>query len=273
MPNDQKSGFRRILLKLSGEALAGSSGEKAFGIDAQILNNVCKEIAGVVQSGVQVAVVIGGGNFFRGISASESRYRASYSRLYWHAGDCHERARGQQALKQIGVEARVQSAIPISPVSEPYVRLRALKHLNLGRVVIFAAGTGNPYFTTDTAASLRAAEIDADILVKATKVDGVYDSDPEKNIDAIKYQQVSYDEILQKRLGVMDATAIALCRDNGMDLRVLAIGEPGALTKMALGEEIGTLDHQRIGVNPASCAAWFCCPHDNMIITRFRIVF
>jgi uridylate kinase len=147
----------------------------------------------------------------------------------------------QQGLKQIGVEARVQSAIPISPVSEPYVRLRALKHLNMGRVVIFAAGTGNPYFTTDTAASLRAAEMNADILVKATKVDGVYDSDPVLNPDAVKYERVSYDEILQKRLGVMDATAIALCRDNNMDLRVLSITEPGSLTKMALGEEIGTL--------------------------------
>jgi uridylate kinase len=147
----------------------------------------------------------------------------------------------QQGLKQINVEARVQSAIPISPVSEPYVRLRALKHLNQGRVVIFAAGTGNPYFTTDTAASLRAAEINAEILVKATKVDGVYDADPFSNPQAKKYTRISYDEVLQKRLGVMDATAIALCRDNNMDLRVLSITEPGSLKKMALGEEIGTL--------------------------------
>jgi len=147
----------------------------------------------------------------------------------------------QQGLKKVGVEARVQSAIPISPVSEPYVRLRALKHLNQGRVVIFAAGTGNPYFTTDTAASLRAAEINADVLVKATKVDGVYDSDPMVNKDAVKYDTVTYDEVLAKRLGVMDATAIALCRDNNMSMRVLSIEEEGALTKMAQGGEIGTL--------------------------------
>ena len=241
MPNQPKSGFRRILLKLSGEALAGASGEKAFGIDATILNDVCKEIASVVEVGVQVAIVIGGGNFFRGISASESGIERATADYIGMLATVMNALAVQQGLKQIGVEARVQSAIPISPVSEPYVRLRALKHLNMGRVVIFAAGTGNPYFTTDTAASLRAAEMNADILVKATKVDGVYDSDPVLNPDAVKYERVSYDEILQKRLGVMDATAIALCRDNNMNLRVLSITEPGSLTKIALGEEIGTL--------------------------------
>jgi len=242
MPTEtSNTGFRRILLKLSGEALAGSSGKKKFGIDAQTLNSVCKEIAGVVESGVQVAVVIGGGNFFRGISASESGIERATADYIGMLATVMNALAVQQGLKQIGIGARVQSAIPISPVSEPYVRLRALKHLNLGRVVIFAAGTGNPYFTTDTAASLRAAEINADILVKATKVDGVYDSDPESNPDAVKYESVSYDEVLQKRLGVMDATAIALCRDNNMDLRVLSVSEEGALTKMALGEEIGTL--------------------------------
>jgi uridylate kinase len=241
MPETQAPSFRRILLKLSGEALAGSSGEKAFGIDAQILNDVCKEIAGVVETGVQVAVVIGGGNFFRGISASESGIERATADYIGMLATVMNALAIQQGLKQIGVEARVQSAIPISPVSEPYVRLRALKHLNLGRVVIFAAGTGNPYFTTDTAASLRAAEINADILVKATKVDGVYDSDPVSNPDAVKYHKVNYDEVLQKRLGVMDATAIALCRDNNMDLRVLAISQTGSLAKMVMGEEIGTL--------------------------------
>ena len=146
----------------------------------------------------------------------------------------------QQGLKQMGIEARVQSAIPISPVSEPYVRLRALKHLNLNRVVIFAAGTGNPYFTTDTAASLRAAEINADILIKATNVDGVYDSDPKNNSAAKRYKTVSYDEVLQKRLGVMDATAIALCRDNNLKLQVLSISDQGALVKAVCGEDVGT---------------------------------
>lgn len=241
MPTQPESGFRRILLKLSGEALAGSSGEKAFGINAEILNNVCKEIAEVVAAEVQVAVVIGGGNFFRGISASESGIERATADYIGMLATVMNALAVQQGLKQIGVEARVQSAIPISPVSEPYVRLRALKHLNQGRVVIFAAGTGNPYFTTDTAASLRAAEINAEILVKATKVDGVYDSDPVNNPQAKRYDRISYDEVLQKRLGVMDATAIALCRDNNMDLRVLSITEPGSLKKMALGEEIGTL--------------------------------
>lgn len=242
MPTDSSTtGFRRILLKLSGEALAGSSGDKKFGIDAQTLDGVCKEIATVVETGTQVAVVIGGGNFFRGISASESGIERATADYIGMLATVMNALAVQQGLKQIGVHARVQSAIPISPVSEPYVRLRALKHLNLGRVVIFAAGTGNPYFTTDTAASLRAAEINADILVKATKVDGVYDSDPEKNPAAVRYDRVTYDEVLQKRLGVMDATAIALCRDNKMAMRVLSISDEGALAKMSQGEDIGTL--------------------------------
>ena len=242
MPTESSAkGFRRILLKLSGEALAGTSGDQKFGIDAKVLNDVCKEIAGVIESGVQVAVVVGGGNFFRGISASESGIERATADYIGMLVTVMNSLAVQQGLKKIGVEARVQSTIPISPVSETYVRLRALKHLNQGRVVIFAAGTGNPYFTTDTAASLRAAEINADVLVKATKVDGVYDSDPMKNSDAVKYDQVTYDEVLTKRLGVMDATAIALCRDNNMDMRVLSISEQGALSKMAQGANIGTL--------------------------------
>ena len=242
MPTESSTtGFRRILLKLSGEALAGDSGDQKFGIDAKTLNGVCKEIASVVESGVQVAIVVGGGNFFRGISASESGIERATADYIGMLATVMNALAVQQGLKQVGVGARVQSAIPISPVSEPYVRLRALKHLNMGRVVIFAAGTGNPYFTTDTAASLRAAEINADILVKATKVDGVYDSDPMVNAGAVKYDKVSYDEVLAKRLGVMDATAIALCRDNNMDMRVLSIAEEGALTQMALGGKIGTL--------------------------------
>ena len=202
---------------------------------------MCKEIAGVIESGTQVAVVIGGGNFFRGISASESGIERATADYIGMLATVMNALAVQQGLKQVGVEARVQSAIPISPVSEPYVRLRALKHLNLGRVVIFAAGTGNPYFTTDTAASLRAAEINADILVKATKVDGVYDSDPAKNPDAKRYEQVTYDDVLQQRLGVMDATAIALCRDNNMPMRVLSLNEEGALRRMATGAAVGTL--------------------------------
>ena len=230
--------FRRILLKLSGEALSGDQG---FGIDAKVLNDVCREIASVIEQGVQVAVVLGGGNFFRGISASESGIERATADYIGMLATVMNSLAVQQGLKQIDVQARVQSAIPISPVSEPYVRLRALKHLNMHRVVIFAAGTGNPYFTTDTAASLRAAEVNADILVKITKVDGVYSADPMKDANAIKYDKVSYDEVLQKRLAVMDATAIALCRDNNMDMRILSINEPGALTKLVTGENIGTL--------------------------------
>lgn len=242
MPTESSAkGFRRILLKLSGEALAGTSGDQKFGIDAKVLNGVCNEIATVIESGVQVAIVVGGGNFFRGISASESGIERATADYIGMLATVMNALAVQQGLKKVGVEARVQSAIPISPVSEPYVRLRALKHLNQGRVVIFAAGTGNPYFTTDTAASLRAAEINADILVKATKVDGVYDSDPMINKDAVRYDTVTYDEVLAKRLGVMDATAIALCRDNNMSMRVLSIEEEGALSKMAQGADIGTL--------------------------------
>lgn len=238
---ESKKGYRRILLKLSGEALAGSEGDSKFGIDAQTLNVVCNEIANVIKSGTQVAIVVGGGNFFRGISASESGIERATADYIGMLATVMNALAVQQGLKQIGIGARVQSAIPISPVSEPYVRLRALKHLDLGRVVIFAAGTGNPYFTTDTAASLRAAEINADVLVKATKVDGVYDSDPASNPDAKRYAKVTYDQVLQQRLGVMDATAIALCRDNNMAMRVLSISEKGALTRMAQGDDIGTI--------------------------------
>lgn len=229
---------RRILLKLSGEAL---SGDQPFGIDPKTLNDACKEIAGVVKAGVQVAVVIGGGNFFRGVSASEAGVERATADYIGMLATVMNALAVQQSLKQIGIEARVQSAIPISPVSEPYVRLRALKHLNQSRVVIFAAGTGNPYFTTDTAASLRAAEINADLLIKATKVDGVYDSDPETNPDAVKYDTVSYDEVLQKNLRVMDATAIALCRDNELKMQILAVDEPGSLMRAVCGENVGTI--------------------------------
>ena len=238
--SESTNGHRRILLKLSGEALAGSEGDSKFGIDAQTLNGVCQEIADVVKAGTQVAIVVGGGNFFRGISASESGIERATADYIGMLATVMNALAVQQGLKQIGVGARVQSAIPISPVSEPYVRLRALKHLNLGRVVIFAAGTGNPYFTTDTAASLRAAEINADVLVKATKVDGVYDSDPATNPSAKLFKTVTYDQVLQQRLGVMDATAIALCRDNNMAMRVLSINEKGALTQMCQGDDIGT---------------------------------
>ena len=230
--------YRRILLKLSGEAL---SGDKGFGIDEVTLARVCEEISDIHSLGVEVAIVVGGGNFFRGLGASAQGFERASADYIGMLATVMNAVALQQALLNNGVEARVQSAIPISPIAEPYVRMRAVKHLQAGRVVIFAAGTGNPFFTTDTAASLRAAEIDADLLVKATKVDGVYDSDPMSNPEAERYDEVSYDQVLQERLAVMDSAAIALCRDNNTRLRVMSLNESGTLRGMVLGEPIGTL--------------------------------
>lgn len=230
--------YRRVLLKLSGEALSGG---QPFGIDNATLDQICREIAAIVKLGVEVAVVIGGGNFFRGVQVEGSSFdRASADYMGMLATVMNALAM-QQSLHQAGVEARVQSAIPISPVSEPYVRQRALKHLANGRVVVFAAGTGNPFFTTDTAASLRAIEIGADVLLKATKVDGVYNADPMTDENATRYAIVSYDEVLQRQLGVMDATAIALCREHKLPLRVFAIGKAGSMQRIIAGEDEGTL--------------------------------
>ena len=241
--------YQRILLKLSGEAL---SGEQGFGIDNSTLDRVCTEIAGVVRQGVEVAVVIGGGNFFRGVQVEGSGFdRASADYMGMLATVMNALAM-QQSLNKTGVEARVQSAIPISPVSEPYVRQRALKHLDNGRVVVFAAGTGNPFFTTDTAASLRAIEIGAQVLLKATKVDGVYNADPVKDPKARRYSVVSYDEILQRQLGVMDATAIALCREHDLPLRVFAIAKSGSMGRVVAGEDEGTLVTNRVNESLAA---------------------
>ena len=235
---DSAPRYKRVLLKLSGEALSGS---QAFGIDNSTLDRVCLEIAEVVQRGVQIAVVIGGGNFFRGVQVEGSGFdRASADYMGMLATVMNALAM-QQSLNKAGIEARVQSAIPISPVSEPYVRQRALKHLDNGRVVVFAAGTGNPFFTTDTAASLRAIEIGADVLLKATKVDGVYNADPARDPHARRYPVISYDEVLQQQLGVMDATAIALCREHQLPLRVFAIAKTGSMGRVIAGEDEGTL--------------------------------
>jgi uridylate kinase len=236
--SNPKLTYRRILLKLSGEALGGKQG---FGINSDTLSSVCDEIADIRSLGVGVAIVIGGGNFFRGLGASAEGFERVSADYIGMLATVMNAIALQQALSKAGMEARVQSAIPISPVAEPYVRQRAIKHLDAGRVVIFAAGTGNPYFTTDTAASLRAAEINADILVKATKVDGVYDCDPSTNPKAKRYVEVSFDQVLQKRLAIMDAAAIVLCRDNNTCLRVMSLTESGNLRAMVLGEPIGTL--------------------------------
>ncbi len=230
--------YRRVLLKLSGEALMGSD---AYGINPETLARLAAEIKTVVEAGVQVGVVIGGGNIFRGVAGSaQGMERASADYMGMLATVINAIALAN-ALEREGVTVRVQSAIRMDQVVEPYVRRRAIRHLERGRVVVFAAGTGNPFFTTDTAATLRGIEIGADIVFKATKVDGVYDRDPVRHPEAKRYDVITYGEVLAKRLGVMDATAIALCREQNMPLRVFSINKPGSLKRAALGENEGTL--------------------------------
>lgn len=230
--------FRRILLKLSGEALSGGRG---FGIDTETLDYVCREIASVAQLDIEIAVVIGGGNFFRGVRAEESGIERASADYMGMLATVINAIAMQQALQKNGIEARVQSAIPISPVSEPFVRERAIKHLRHGRIVIFASGTGNPFFTTDTAASLRAVEIGAEVLLKATQVDGIYSADPKTDPGASRYHRITYADALEKQLKVMDATAFALCREHDMPIRVFTMNQPGGLKRIVLGEEVGTL--------------------------------
>ena len=240
MPDDSNPElrYRRVLLKLSGEALMGSD---AYGINREVLQRVAAEIKSVAAAGVQLAVVIGGGNIFRGIAPSaQGMDRASADYMGMLATVMNSLAL-QDALEKQGVPVRVQSALRIDQVVEPYVRRRAIRHLEQGRVLIFAAGTGNPFFTTDTAATLRGAEIGADIVLKATKVDGVYDRDPVKHADAKRYETIGYDEVLEKRLGVMDAASIALCRDQNLPVRVFSLHKPGNLMRVCLGENVGTL--------------------------------
>lgn len=230
--------YDRILLKLSGEALAGQQG---YGIDPEVISTIASEIKDVVALGVEVALVIGGGNIFRGLSAaSRGMDRASADYMGMLATVMNSLAM-QDALETEGVNTRVQSAIEMQEIAEPYIRRRAVRHLEKGRVVIFGAGTGNPYFTTDTAASLRAMEINADIILKATKVDGVYSADPEKDKDAVKYDKLTYIEVLQKNLQVMDATATSLCMDNSLPIIIFDLTSPGNIEKVVRGAEIGTL--------------------------------
>ena len=232
------SAYRRVLLKLSGEALMGSD---AYGINREVLARVASEVKAVVATGVQLAIVIGGGNIFRGIAPSaQGMDRATADYMGMLATVINSLAL-QDALEKMDVPVRVQSALRVDQVVEPYVRRRALRHLEQGRVVIFAAGTGNPFFTTDTAATLRGMEIGADIVLKATKVDGVYDRDPVKHADARRFESISYDEVLNQRLGVMDAASIALCRDQNMHVRVFSINKAGNLMRVCRGENVGTL--------------------------------
>ena len=230
--------YKRILLKLSGEALMG---DQSFGIDPAIIDRTAKEVSELIKAGVQVAIVIGGGNIFRGVSLSASGMdRATADHMGMLATVINSLAI-QDGLERHGLVARVMSALPIHTVCEDYIRRRAIRHLEKGRVVIFAAGTGNPFFTTDTAASLRGVEINAELVMKATKVDGVYTSDPEKDPNATRYDHLNYDEVIKNKLAVMDTTAIVLCRDNNIPIRVSNMNKPGALLRVVSGEAEGTL--------------------------------
>jgi uridylate kinase len=232
--------YQRILLKIGGEALAGDLG---YGIDDAFLTRVAREVKEVHDLGCEVALVLGGGNFFRGSTGSaKGMERATADYMGMLATVINSLAM-QEALERAGVQTRVMSALTVAPVAEPYIRRRATRHLEKNRVVIFAAGTGNPYFTTDTAASLRAMEIGAQVLCKATKVDGVYDADPMQVPGAKRYQELTYIEVLQQNLKVMDSTAISLCMDNRLPILVFSLLEPGNIKRVVLGESVGTLVH------------------------------
>ncbi len=230
--------YNRILLKLSGEALMGSHD---YGIDPETLRFFAEEIESVVALGVQVGIVIGGGNIYRGVAAAaQGIHKASGDQMGMLATMINSLAL-QNILEQHGVQTRLASAIEMNQIAEPYIRRRCMRHLEKGRVVILGAGTGHPYFTTDTAAALRAVEIEADVIIKGTRVDGVYDSDPEKNPDAFRFQEISYLDVLKRDLRVMDLTAITLCRENNLPIIVFNINTPGNLRRLVLGEEVGTL--------------------------------
>ena len=230
--------YKKILLKLSGEALMG---DFDYGIDPKVINRIATEISQVKDLGIQIALVIGGGNIFRGAGLSESGMdRVTGDHMGMLATVINSLAL-QDALESIGVDARVMSALQIHEVCEDYIRRRAIRHLEKNRIIILAAGTGNPFFTTDTAASLRAVEIGADVLLKATMVDGVYDSDPKKDKNATIFEKISYDQVLNKKLNIMDATAVVVCRDNNLPLRVFNLMEKDALINTMTNERVGTL--------------------------------
>jgi uridylate kinase len=232
-----KARWSRILVKLSGEALLGSGD---YGIDPAVLKRIAGELQDIVQMDVQTAVVLGGGNLFRGAGLARAGMdRVAADHMGMLATVMNSLAL-QDALESLGLHARVMSAIRINEVCEDYIRRRAVRHLEKGRIAIFAAGTGNPFFTTDTAAALRAIEINADVLLKATKVNGVYSDDPVKNPAAVRYPRLTFDKVLTDKLNVMDATAIVMCRDNRLPLRVFNLNNPGELTRIVRGEDVGT---------------------------------
>lgn len=228
--------YHRVLLKLSGEALAG---DKKTGLDYEVVTRICESIRDSVALGVEMAIVVGGGNFWRGRSSGKmDRTRADHMGMLATVINALALA---DALEQLGVDVRVQTAISMQQVAEPYIRNRAVRHLEKGRVVIFGCGTGNPFFSTDTASSLRAAEIDADIMFKATMVDGVYDSDPHKNPDAVRYDTLSFSEVLNKELAVMDMTAASMCKDNHIPVLVFSVEDPDNIVRAVRGETVGTI--------------------------------
>ena len=236
--SDNQLAYRRILLKLSGEALMGDGD---YGIDPAVIGRIAVEIHQLAADGVEVGVVIGGGNIFRGAGLAQGGMdRVTGDHMGMLATVINSLAM-QDAIEKLGTKVRVMSALKINQVCEDYIRRRAIRHLEKGRVVVFAAGTGNPFFTTDSAASLRAIEIGAEVMLKATKVDGVYDADPVTHPDAVRYDVLSYDEAIARKLGVMDATALVLCRDQGMPVRVFDLHTPGNLAKVVGGGNVGTL--------------------------------
>lgn len=236
----KKSIYKRILLKLSGEALAGSQGT---GINTAVIKQIAQDVKAAHETGVQIGIVIGGGNIFRGIAASAQGMDRASSDYMGMLATCINSLALQDALEKENVPTRVQSAIEMAEIAEPYIRRRAIRHLEKGRIVIFGAGTGNPYFTTDTAASLRAMEINAEVLMKATKVDGIYDCDPAKNSNAKKYDKISYIDVLKQGLQVMDSTAISLCMDNKLPILTFNLAKEGNILKAIYGENIGTMVH------------------------------
>lgn len=229
--------YSRVIVKLSGDAL---SGEKEYGIDPQFINSIAEELKSVVETGLELAIVVGGGNIFRGVAGSAKGMDRGTADYMGMLATVINALALQDAVEKMDVETRVQTAITMKEVAEPYIRRRAMRHLEKGRVVIFAAGTGNPYFSTDTTAALRAAEINADAILMAKNVDGVYDCDPDQNPDAVKYKELNYIDVLNRGLGVMDSTAVSLCMDNKIPLVVFGLKELGNIKKVITGEEIGT---------------------------------
>lgn len=230
--------FKRVLVKLSGESLMG---DKNYGLDSKMLGAYAQDIKAVVELGVEVAVVIGGGNIYRGMNESETGIERAHGDYMGMLATVINGMALQASLEKIGVKTRLQSALVMDQVAEPYIRRRAIRHLEKGRVVIFGAGTGNPYFTTDTAGSLRAIEIGADVILKGTRVDGIYTEDPEKNPDAVRYEKITFDEVIAKGLAVMDLTAFTLCKENDLPIIVFDMNKKGNLSEVVSGKNVGTI--------------------------------